>query len=1233
MFDAGAIVARVEIDERAFNASIDRVEARLRRLADQEIHIKVVADYDASQAEHIRRAFSDLDRRITRDMVTRNRTSGGGFFGMLTSMFSRAGGAGAAAGGPGAAAQTAQAAGPGMMGMGGTPAMWIGGGAVATSLLPALLGVGGTAIGGAGGLGVAGLLGMQVAKPAMGLASAQEQAQQAMAAAVTPAQQKAALTQLQAVNQQVHQLSPALQSIFGSITKIQSWWENLTKSMAPMLAGPLHQVAGMITQLSGPIKSMFAGAMTVVVPFVRVLVSGLKEILPLLGSLFRASAPGFAALTGGLLSLVKNILPGLITLVKATAPYMKEFAGTLARLGTDLGKMFAAMAPAVGPSMRILDLLLRAVGSLLPVIGRLAAIMARALAPVIGAFAQAIKILLPALEPVMKILSQLAGAILTDLMAILIPVAHLLADLAPSFNALAKVLGQVFNTLENNGTIWHVFANALEHLAKPLANVINALVVHLAPFIPPLMKLIGALADDAIMILVKVVEALAPPLIKIIEVLLPPLLKFVQALTPVIIVLADAFANGLAVALVAILDALTPIIVLAAKLLGWIAGLIDVVVKWLAQNHLLIPVLIAVAAAIDPVGTAIVVLITVIGWLAKHWRQAWQDIKNWAKDAWDFLTHGWGQWLVPGLTLIRKAVEFVRDHWHQAWEDIKHAGKVAWDFIDNYIVQPMERVFTQDLPNAFKTAVKWIGQHWNDLEGVIKAPVKFVIDDVLDGLIKVFDWITSKVGLGKPIGILSLPGLQHGGRIPGYGGGDRLPALLEAGETVVSKEHSNMLADLFAAIGVPGYQTGGKVGQHPIGAAQIRTGLDPSKFHGTTGGGLFSKIADIGKITAAIFSGNSVALSNAMMDMLGHHGVGGATAELARLLTAVPHEILHDLVAHLISLGAAAGGGLAGRGADVAKYAMSFAGKVPYVWGGTAVPGGADCSGFVTAIYHHFGIDPPRTSEAQGAWVKKSSAITGGLAFYNSPAGGPPPGHVAIVGFGGNVISQGGGMGPQIVPIRSMPFMFTGVPPGGAGYGPGNLRGLESIWQAGGGPPSAAHVAAAIGMAESGGREIKQQGQPPLTTGWGIWQITPTSGIWQNGRFGNLLNDSNNARAAVYLYRAAGDSFSPWATYNSGAYQKFMDSGGWLLPGATVAMNATGMREAVLAPRESQAFTMMAKAAHSMINGRGGGGFGNKVAEVMNIMLPEGTTLAQMMAELVFRVKAAELAGTAGAIR
>jgi len=55
-------------------------------------------------------------------------------------------------------------------------------------------------------------------------------------------------------------------------------------------------------------------------------------------------------------------------------------------------------------------------------------------------------------------------------------------------------------------------------------------------------------------------------------------------------------------------------------------------------------------------------------------------------------------------------------------------------------------------------------------------------------------------------------GMAQGGKIPGFGGGDHIPALLEPGETVVSKEHSKVLAGVFRAAGVPGYASGGLAG-------------------------------------------------------------------------------------------------------------------------------------------------------------------------------------------------------------------------------------------------------------------------------------------------------------------------------------------------------------------------------------------------------------------------------------
>ncbi|WP_024293944.1 C40 family peptidase [Lacrimispora indolis] len=54
-----------------------------------------------------------------------------------------------------------------------------------------------------------------------------------------------------------------------------------------------------------------------------------------------------------------------------------------------------------------------------------------------------------------------------------------------------------------------------------------------------------------------------------------------------------------------------------------------------------------------------------------------------------------------------------------------------------------------------------------------------------------------------------------------------------------------------------------------------------------------------------------------------------------------------------------------GTGEQVVAYAKQFLGN-PYVYGGTSLTSGADCSGFVLSVYKQFGINLPRTSEDQG---------------------------------------------------------------------------------------------------------------------------------------------------------------------------------------------------------------------------------------------------------------------------
>ena len=87
-----------------------------------------------------------------------------------------------------------------------------------------------------------------------------------------------------------------------------------------------------------------------------------------------------------------------------------------------------------------------------------------------------------------------------------------------------------------------------------------------------------------------------------------------------------------------------------------------------------------------------------------------------------------------------------------------------------------------------------------------------------------------------------------------------------------------------------------------------------------------------------------------------------------------------------------------GSGSSVVDYATQFVGN-PYVWGGTSLTGGADCSGFTQSVYANFGVSLPRTSYEQqnaGTEVSYADAQPGDLICYG--------GHVAIYMGNGRIV-------------------------------------------------------------------------------------------------------------------------------------------------------------------------------------------------------------------------------------
>ena len=94
----------------------------------------------------------------------------------------------------------------------------------------------------------------------------------------------------------------------------------------------------------------------------------------------------------------------------------------------------------------------------------------------------------------------------------------------------------------------------------------------------------------------------------------------------------------------------------------------------------------------------------------------------------------------------------------------------------------------------------------------------------------------------------------------------------------------------------------------------------------------------------------------------------------------------------------------ASRRNQIVNFALQYVGN-PYVWGGTSLTRGADCSGFVQSVMRNFGINLPRTSREQakvGRAINSSEMRPGDLIFYANSSG--TINHVAMYIGNGQIV-------------------------------------------------------------------------------------------------------------------------------------------------------------------------------------------------------------------------------------
>lgn len=303
------------------------------------------------------------------------------------------------------------------------------------------------------------------------------------------------------------------------------------------------------------------------------------------------------------------------------------------------------------------------------------------------------------------------------------------------------------------------------------------------------------------------------------------------------------------------------------SLTDWVSGVFAA--AWgLIQTYIVQPV-VAALAALQPVWNAITAGFT---WLKDRVVAVLNLLAQLAIAAWNFLSTSVQSivtavttWVVSRFTWWRDQINtimgVIRDWVRTRWTELSTfvtqivTALVTWvighwttfrdtitrltETIRDWIVARFNQL--RDSAEAtFRAMVEGIGRIWDGLKAVAAAPVKFVIETVLnDGLIAGWNWLVDKLKLPDSLNVakIPLPGFYNAGVLPGPGtsAGDDMAvinrhgqavATVASGEPVLSRgmyaANKAVVDTILAGKRVPGFFLGGHMPTTP-GAANRHT--------------------------------------------------------------------------------------------------------------------------------------------------------------------------------------------------------------------------------------------------------------------------------------------------------------------------------------------------------------------------------------------------------------------------
>lgn len=167
-------------------------------------------------------------------------------------------------------------------------------------------------------------------------------------------------------------------------------------------------------------------------------------------------------------------------------------------------------------------------------------------------------------------------------------------------------------------------------------------------------------------------------------------------------------------------------------------------------------------------------------------KPVWDKIREVSQAAWNWIN---ANVFTPIMNFIRgplaQAWDWLSDKISAVWTAIRNAGTAAWNWMRDNVFNPIMNIVRNDVPAAFDRAVGAIKSAWDKVQEVVRVPIRFVVNTVLnDGLLAGYNTIAKAFNV-KPDNV-QIQRLAAGGAVFGPGGprDDLVPAQLSNGEHV-----------------------------------------------------------------------------------------------------------------------------------------------------------------------------------------------------------------------------------------------------------------------------------------------------------------------------------------------------------------------------------------------------------------------------------------------------------------